>query len=113
MQQNRAVRAPADEYLIAPVDGPFRGAAVVLGKYSDELAACGLDPVGRAVAEVPQFPYHPRQLIDARGGDGLLGHANLLRPERDPNALPGREATKIIDQEIAADLGATHRDQSG
>src|SRR5260370_42228331 len=63
-QNHRTVGGPAQVDLIAPVDGPFERAAVVLGEDPDQLAGCGLDPVGGAIAEVPEFPHGALVLLD-------------------------------------------------
>src|SRR5580692_4703350 len=112
MQQDRRVGAPADEYLIAPVDRPLRGTPLVLEKYRNYFTGRRLDAVGRSVAQVTQLPDRTPQLVHTAGADRLLAEANLLRPQRHPDPLADTEASDVINQQVAAGLGALHRDQS-
>src|SRR5208283_4649627 len=109
-KQHRAVRGPTQVHLVAPVDRPLRGAAVVLREYRDHLPRLGFDVIGRAVAEVAEFPHHPLDLVDPLAGHRSLAQANLLRAQRHPDALSAAEMPELIHDQIAARLDAAHDD---
>ena len=87
LQQDGRVGGPADVDLVAPVDRPFRGAALVLREDGDELAGGRLDLVSRSVAQVAQLPHHALELIDAPVGVRLFAQPDLLRTQRHPDPL--------------------------
>src|SRR5882762_4679086 len=82
IQDDGTVGGPTQVDLIAPIDGPFGRAAVVLGKNRDQLAGFGLDAIGGAIAEIPELPNGAFDLIDGfalpAAGDRLLAQPDLL-----------------------------------
>src|SRR5208282_3850492 len=72
-----------------------------------------LDAIRGAVAEIPQLPDDSLDLIDAVARRRLLAQANLLRTQRHPNPLPAAEAPELIDDQVAAGLGAAYHHVAG
>src|ERR1019366_10707846 len=95
MQQNRAIGAPTQAHLIAPIDGPLRSAAIILRENSHDLSGFRLDPISRAIAEVSQFPNHTLDLIEAVAGDRFLAQVNFFRTQCHPHALSSAEAPQL------------------
>src|ERR1700681_2236547 len=108
LQNHGAIGGPAQVHLVAPIDGPLRGALIILRKNGHELSGFGFDAIGRAIAEVAQFPDHALDLIRAPADDRLLAQADFLRPQRHPDALPFAEAPRAIDDQVACRPGAAH-----
>src|SRR6202163_1044513 len=113
LQNHGAIGGPAQVHLVAPIDGPLRGALIILRKNGHELSGFGFDAIGRAIAEIAHLPDYALDLIEAVAGERLLAQADFLRPQCHPNALPAAEAAQLVDDQIATGLGAAHDEVPG